>query len=260
MDEISARFRASGFVHLPGFWTTAEIDDLRREIDAAAACREGSSSIDDGAMTFYSLLFPLRPALRRFISDQRLLDVLSPIAGPDLWVRWDQAVAKRPGAPTFPWHQDNGYSRLHVQHIQVWVALTDAGPDDGGLWVAPGSHDERRTHHAEGPHVAVDEIPAHGIPIVAETGDLVVFSSRLVHRTTPNESDRDRWTYVIEYLECGHFDPYVHPPYLQVSREGRTDLQTVNWPPGRRSPREQLRYLPDRIHIRRTEGSWRRGL
>lgn len=45
-------------------------------------------------------------------------------AGPDTWIRWDQAVWKRPGAPEFPMHQDNGYSGLAEPHLQLWVALT----------------------------------------------------------------------------------------------------------------------------------------
>ena len=249
-----------GYVHLPGFFTHEEVGALRAAIEEAGRPRAGTSSIDDGAMTFLSLLFPSSPELQAFISDQRLLDVVCPALDDDVWVRWDQAVIKGDGAPTFPWHQDNGYSLLHDEHLQVWVALTAAGPDDGGLWVVPGSHRTARPHRSEGPHVVVEEAPGDGVPIVADPGDLVVFSSRLLHRTTPNVSGRDRWTYVVEYLPVNAFDPFLAPPYFVASSGGSSRPRFTRWLPGRRSVRQQVAYLPERLRVRRREGTWRRGI
>ncbi len=253
-------FARDGFVERPGFFSPAEVADLRRHIDEAGAQRAGTSSLDDGGLTFLSLLFPLSAALQAFVAQPRLVDLVCPLAGGDVWVRWDQAVAKRAGAPTFPWHQDNGYSLLRSEHLQVWVALTDAGPDDGGLWVVPGSHRRDLSHHHVGAHVEVDDEPGDGVAVTAAAGDVVVFSSRLVHRTTPNRSGRDRWTYVIEYLGVDRFDPFVTPPYFVASAGGRSAPRFTAWTPGRRSLRQQLAYVPERLRVRRREGTWRRGL
>jgi hypothetical protein len=255
-----AAFARDGYLHLPGWFSPAEIEALRADIDRAAGERAGQSSLDDGAMTFYSLLFPLSADLQAFVGQDRLVEAACHVLDDDVWVRWDQAVVKRAGAPTFPWHQDNGYSRLRAEHLQAWVALTDAGPDDGGLWVAPGSHRRDLTHHRRGAHVEVDDEPAEERAVVAGIGDLVLFSSRLVHRTTPNESGRDRWTYVIEYLGVHSFDPFLAPPYF-VASQGRSPRPRFRrWIPGRRSVRQQLAYLPDRVRVRREEGSWHRGM
>jgi ectoine hydroxylase-related dioxygenase (phytanoyl-CoA dioxygenase family) len=108
--------------------------------------------------------------------------------------------------------------------------------------------------------VEVDDEPGHGTPVVADAGDLVVFSSRMVHRTTPNTSGRDRWTYVIEYLGVHQHDPFFAPPYFVASRDRSPDPRFTRWTPGRRSPRQQLAYLPTRLRVRRTEGAWHRGL
>jgi ectoine hydroxylase-related dioxygenase (phytanoyl-CoA dioxygenase family) len=253
-------FARQGFVHLPGFFAPAEVDDLRSAIEEAGRRREGASSLDDGGMTFYSLLFPLSPALQAFVSQPALLDLVCPLVDDDVWVRWDQAVVKRAGAPTFPWHQDNGYSLLRAEHLQAWVALTDAGADDGGLWVVPGSHATSLSHHHRGAHVAVDEEPSGGHAVDATAGDLILFSSRLVHRTTPNTSGRDRWTYVVEYLGVHQHDPFLAPPYFVASRDRQPAPHFTRWTPGRRSARQQLAYLPRRVQVRRAEGAWRRGL
>ena len=253
-------FARDGYVHLPGFLGPDEVAGLRSAIEAAGREREGASSLDDGAMTFYSLLFPLSAELQAFVTQPRLVDLVCPLLDDDAWVRWDQAVVKRAGAPTFPWHQDNGYSLLRAEHVQAWVALTDAGAEDGGLWVVPGSHTRDLTHHHRGAHVAVDDEPTDGIAVEARAGDLILFSSRLVHRTTPNTSGRDRWTYVIEYLGVHDLDPFLAPPYLVATRDRASAPRFTHWTPGRRSPRQQLAYLPRRLHVRRTEGAWRRGL
>jgi len=253
-------FTRDGYLHLPAFFTAAEVTHLRDAIDAAAALRAGTSSLDDGAMTFYSLLFPLSDALQHFVSQARLVDAACTLLDDDVWVRWDQAVAKRDGAPTFPWHQDNGYSLLRAEHLQAWVALTDAGPDDGGLWVAPGSHRRRHRHHRAGAHVEVDEVPDAEVAVEARRGDLVLFSSRMVHRTTPNRSGRDRWTYVIEYLGVRSMDPFLTPPHFVVSRDRQPAPHFTRRLPGNRSLRQQVRYLPDRIRVRRREGTWHRGM
>ncbi len=260
MDAISSAFTTEGFVHLPGFFSPAEVGALRHDIEEAGRLREGSSSLDDGAMTFYSLLFPLSVELQAFVAQPRLLDLVCPLVDDDVWVRWDQAVVKRSGAPTFPWHQDNGYSLLRAEHVQVWVALTDAGPEDGGLWVAPGSHRARLGHHRSGAHVEVDESPTSEVAIDAAAGDLIVFSSRMVHRTTPNTSGRDRWTYVVEYLGVHQHDPFFPPPYFVASEDRRPQPRFTRWTPGRRSVRQQVAYLPARVRVRRTEGAWHRGL
>jgi hypothetical protein len=253
-------FARDGFVHLPGAFSPGQVASLRAEIESTGARREGASSLDDGAMTFYSLLFPLSPALQAFVSQTSLLDLVCPLVDDDVWVRWDQAVVKRSGAPTFPWHQDNGYSLLRDEHVQAWVALTDAGPDDGGLWVLPGSHHATRVHHVVGHHVEVDDLPTDGVPVAAAAGDLVLFSSRLLHSTTPNRSGRDRWAYVIEYLGVHAFDPFLAPPYFVVSRNRQRDPRYERWIPGRRSPRQQLAYLPARFRVRHAEGTWHRGM
>ena len=254
------RFAEEGYVHLPGFFAPDALDHLLRTLRTVGRARAGLSGLDEGGMTFHSLLFPLDTELQSFIADQRLIDALRPLLGDDLWVRWDQAVAKAPGAPTFPWHQDNAYSLLLDPHVQAWIALTDAGPDDGGLWLAPGSHRRPRGHHWTGGHVEVDEPPGEEVPLEARRGDLVLFSSRLLHRTTPNRADAERWVYVIEYMSARHHDPFVEPPYFQVARHGRSRPRWRRWPRARRSVRNQVRYLPRRLAVRRREGRWRRGL
>ena len=91
--------------------------------------------LDKGNLNFHALLMHCSEKIRAFISQAKIIDLLSPLAGPDIWVRWDQAVEKQRGAGTFPWHQDNQYSYLKDQHYQFWISMTSMTADNGGLWV-----------------------------------------------------------------------------------------------------------------------------
>jgi ectoine hydroxylase-related dioxygenase (phytanoyl-CoA dioxygenase family) len=194
-------------------------------------------------MVFYSGLFFHSQAIQEFISQPRVVELLVPIIGPDFWVRWDQAVAKHPGADTFAWHQDNGYSLLHDGYYQLWVALSDMTLDNGGLWLDPGSHRRLLPHRTIGSHRVHDGTPQHPVFVGAQAGDVVVFSSLLLHSTTPNTTQQARWAYVVEYMSIHHFDPGAEPPYLEVARAGKPAPRFVDSFEGRRDPLNRLKYL-----------------
>jgi ectoine hydroxylase-related dioxygenase (phytanoyl-CoA dioxygenase family) len=164
--------------------------------------------------------------VRNFIAQQRLIDFLAPIAGPDIWVRWDQSVTKPAGAVEFRWHQDNAYNKLRTEHFQVWVALTESHKQNGGLWLSPGSHRRGLL-----PHRSIDgqkEVCAdvgERVCIDASAGDLVVFSSLMLHSTGTNEAETKRVAFVAEFMPLQHYDYAVDGPYFVVAKNGRSVAQ-----------------------------------
>ena len=180
--------------------------------------------------------------LRAFISQQKIIDFLKDFAGPDIWVRWDQAVEKKPGADTFAWHQDNQYSGLKDQHFQLWISLTSMTADNGGLWVVPGSHKGMLKFEKEGNHVAYKGDVSQAIFISAEPGDVVLFSSYLLHSTTPNITQTSRWAYVVEYMQMSKIDPYLDTPRLVVAKNGVSDLHYLDRIPSEAFYRNRFKY------------------
>ena len=168
------------------------------------------SELNKGGLTFKHNLLQQSPFLQGFISQQKVIDFMSPVIGPDIWVRWDQAIAKVPGAPEFPWHQDNGYNKLRQGHFQLWVAMTEINNQTGLLWLQPGSHRRGVMNHSlEGTHQVCEGEPAGAVAIEAEPGDAILFSSLLLHRTSPNVGTKPRWAYVVEYMSLDQYDPYI---------------------------------------------------
>lgn len=231
-DSVT-RFQHDGYLLLRGFLDATAVAELRAAIESAPERTPGENPLSLATMRFASNLFYASEPLQRFLASPAVVDVVTTLLGPDAWARWDQAVWKGPDAPTFPWHQDNGYTELPTMHLQLWVALTHMNPDNGGLLLAPGGHRRPAAHRLVGNHVEMDD-PDVVAAVDAAAGDVIVFSSYLPHATTPNSTGTDRLAYVAEFLPLEAPDRSVEAPHFVVARGGRpapafVDL-SVGWP------------------------------
>lgn len=220
IDVERATLAEDGFAVHREVFGAAEMAHVIDLIEAADAVNPHHDQLNAGTMRFASNLLPCSTDLQAWVTQPVLLDLVCARLGPDVWIRWDQAVAKGPGAPLFPFHQDNGYSQVDFEHLQVWIGLSAADADNGGLWLVPGSHRRPWTHENVDGVVHVLEPTDDAICIPAEVGDVVLFSSHTVHATLPNVTDRLRWAYVVEYVSLDHADPHLSPPYFVAARGG----------------------------------------
>jgi ectoine hydroxylase-related dioxygenase (phytanoyl-CoA dioxygenase family) len=242
-------FRERGFTVARGFFSKAEVASVLAEVEQRMSHEDTQDQLTDGGLVFTSNVFRQSRVVQAFLTQQRLIDFLEPIAGGDLWVRWDQAVSKRPGAGEFRWHQDNGYNRLRTEHFQCWIALTETRNQNGALWLAPGSHRRGLLPHerVSGAQIEVRAEVGETLCIDATAGDMVVFSSLMLHRTGPNEADSTRVAYVAEYMPLSDYDHDVKGPYFIAATGGRSDPRFVRRPPGALSLRNQLLYAGPRL-------------
>lgn len=225
-EKLAHRYRRDGFVHIEGFCSPEEVGRLRTAIEDAPERDPEPNPLTLDSMRFASNLLYGSPVLQEFLGSDRVVALASTLRGPDLWVRWDQAVWKGPGAPAFPWHQDNGYTELGAEHLQMWIALTPMRADNGGLAVWPRGHRRLLNHRWIGNHVVTDPEEIEGsaaVDVTAQAGDLVVFSSFLPHTTHPNTTDEIRLAYVAEFLPLSEPDRTVRPPHFIACRHGRPE-------------------------------------
>ena len=243
-------FDQNGFVLAKGMFSPEEMRDFIAEVQSYEGRSGRPEPNSKGSMQFHSELFRKSEPIRRFVSQQKLIDFLKPIAGPDLWVRWDQAVAKGPQSGVFAWHTDSGYDRLPQPHFEIWIALTEMRKNNGGLWVVPGSHKVRQRHRFINSHmVAVDSdrydaVDSGKVFIEADAGDVVIFSSLLLHKTYENTTDRARWSYVAEVMKLGDFDPTIKPPYFVLARYGQSACELADSLDCARDPVQIVKTLP----------------
>jgi ectoine hydroxylase-related dioxygenase (phytanoyl-CoA dioxygenase family) len=155
------------------------------------------------------------PVFGVFARDERLLDVMCGLLGPDVDCFLSQFIFKNPSAIGQPWHQDSLYFPFEpANQVGVWLAVTDATPTNGPLSVLPGSHREpvhehvpdRRPDANLGYTEIVDMDLSSATPVLMTAGDLLVFDSHLMHRSTDNESTGARAAMVYHYAQAGTID------------------------------------------------------
>ena len=174
---------------------------------------------------------------RDFCRDPAVLALVTPILGGDLDCFLSQFIFKHPGALGQPWHQDAWYFPFdRGPQVGLWLAVSESTLDNGPLWVLPGSHLEpvhevvpdRRVHAAFGYFEIVDHDFTGAVPVLMQPGDLLVFHSHLMHRSTDNESDAERAAMVFHYAEADTVDGseekfgFVPPnvDWMAVCRDG----------------------------------------
>jgi hypothetical protein len=252
--DVAARvrqFERDGFVVSRGLFSADEMRDFIAECHSfEGKAKDRAEPNSRGSMQFYSELFRKSELIRRFITQRALIDFVAPIAGPDLWVRWDQAVAKGPDSGVFAWHTDTGYDLLPQPHFEVWIALSESRADNGGLFVVPGSHKQRQRHRRVDNHMVAldseryDAADSGKVVVEAEAGDVILFSSLLLHKTYENTTTKSRWAYVAEMLKLGDFDPTITPPYFVAARNGEPACEFVESLACARDPVQIVKTLP----------------
>lgn len=191
-----------------------------------------------------------RPTFRDFLEREPVTEILCDRLGPDVDCFLSQFIFKNPGAWGQPWHQDSYYFPFEPARpvIGLWLAVTAATLDNGCLHVLPGSHTEPIHEHVPDPRPGVNfgyvEIVDHDMsaaePVLMDPGDLLVFDSHLMHRSTDNLSTDLRAAMVFHLARAGTADlteqiqgaPSTVNDWMPLLREGRPGLT-----PGSAGPR-----------------------
>lgn len=217
-SQWHANFKRDGFLFVKGFFDTQTFAELSESLVAACSLKVEQSNLNSDGLTFYSNLFRLIEELPKLLAHDKLSSLMETLSGSANWVRWDQMITKSPNGVEFPWHRDNAYNKLKKEHFQLWIPTTEMNAQNGGLWVIPGSHQWAKVEHRKvGTHwlAEVDDNDAHCIE--AQPRDILVFSSRLFHKTKVNTTPFDRTAYVVEFMKQSDFDPGIEAPFLFIN-------------------------------------------
>ena len=91
------------------------------------------------------------------------------------------------------------------QSCGIWLAIDDADEENGCLWVVPETHNGQIYDHVEPAgeynqnefREVLEARDMEEVPVPLKSGSALFFDGRLLHRSGPNLSDRDRACYVI---------------------------------------------------------------
>ena len=156
----------------------------------------------------------------QFAVSRAVTDLVAALVGSDdVDTFLSQFIFKNAGAWGQPWHQDAYYFPFDPPRpvIGVWLAVTEATLENGCLHVLPGSHVEpvhahvadRRPNANYGYVEIVDHDTTNAKAVLMEPGDLLLFDSHLMHRSTDNVTARPRAAMVYHYACAGTRDRTV---------------------------------------------------
>ena len=223
-DAQLQEFDTHGFVRLPGFADLETCEHMLQRVIEIARGEDATGIVlpeanlvghDGRPEELVSKIFKLHRhgVFADFASSRAVTDLAAQLVAPDLDCFLSQFIFKNPGAWGQPWHQDSFYFPFEPARpiVGVWLAVTAATLENGCLHVLPGSHREPVHEHIAdrrlGANYGYVEIVDHdmsaSIPVLMDPGDLLLFDSHLMHRSTDNVSDGIRAAMVYHYTATG---------------------------------------------------------
>jgi len=233
LDGVHERsWDSDGFFRIDGFAEAAVghamldgvVDIVRRaaagdDVSPALVAPEAQAGLAGTAPEdLVSKVFRLhrKPAFRDFLAAHEVAGLLTALLGPDVDCFLSQFIFKNPGAWGQPWHQDSYYFPFEPARpvVGLWLAVTEATLANGCLHVLAGSQREPVHEHIPdrrpGANYGYVEIVDHDMgaarPVLMSPGDLLVFDSHLMHRSSDNESDGIRAAMVFHCCRAGTLD------------------------------------------------------
>jgi hypothetical protein len=205
--EIDA-FQRDGFLAPVDALTQAEARGLRDQLEAfERTLPPGPVAARDRRKLHVRL-----PWARALVEDPRILDIMTPLLGPDILVFTSTFFIKEAQTDAITaWHQDATFFGLEpYEHVTAWVALSEASIEAGCMEFILGSHRWGQLRH--GPDVVPGAINA-GAQSIGETidtrrtafaplrtGQLSLHHTLVVHDSAPNRSADRRIGLGISYI------------------------------------------------------------
>lgn len=210
-------FQREGYAILPHYMPHNVLAAVRAECADEIALRDAdmeAKGVTVDGITHYKRRYFLpnsyvrRPILRRWIFSPEMAAVVRATLGDTAQLFLDQFVVKGcDSGSKFGWHQDSGYVAFpHREYLTCWIALDDMSEANGTISILPYSRAGADPRQVK-PHLREDGTndmigyrgTDPGLPVVVPAGTLVMFSSRLFHRSGANHTPALRHAWLIQY-------------------------------------------------------------
>jgi hypothetical protein len=188
------------------------------------------------------------PAVLNAFVNEKLLDVVEELIGPEIYSNPVQHVRIKPPEKYLPkneqglpvigptvWHQDHGVVTEEADDTNVvttWFSLTDTPVEAGSLRFVPGSYrsvlvllTHCEDYEGNDPALRGRQIPQRlfdyedAIPMPTKRGDVIFLHKQVVHGSLSNVSERIRWSFDLRYNLIGQSTGRdVFPGFVARSR------------------------------------------
>jgi len=188
-ERVAETFWQDGIVALHGFYDSADVAEVARELDATVATDPDRPF---GGGPGYAERFDTKvqvwsandqPTCRSLMADERLAAITEAICGPGYQTPAALGIFSTPHGCGQGWHQDSGSEELGDYEVNRILFPKDVMVEQGRLVCVAGSHLRGRLP-AGGNHE-----PIEGEQTFAPTSNTVVLMhTRCYHRVEPNST------------------------------------------------------------------------
>ena len=186
-------------------------------------CDRFMTIFDEVAVEGYPAILNLdqsEPEIRQLMKQPEIVSRVEQLQGTEVVGLMSQMLFKKAGSryAVQAWHphQDNSYPQAEYgAYVTTNVFFEDADPDNGGMYIYPGSQREgflpfefMKSYREDGgtnPGNIV-EVPEKysKVDLKVKKGDMLVLNSCVIHGSYPNESpDRSRPLFSVSYIKKG---------------------------------------------------------
>lgn len=240
-EDLVARYRRDGYLHVPRVLDAAEIAEFLAEAEAQLD-RQATVSWDaeDGKVMDW-VVEPERVSepMRRLALHPGITGIAERLAGRALRLYKSELLRKAiSGSAPTPLHTDDPAFPIEAEPVTLtaWVALVDVPVERGCMTFVPGTHrwPDGTPPSFEDPFEAQPEArwwPQVTVPIRA--GDCTFHHSRLIHRAGANNTDVARISLATVYMDAeAVYRPQPGVPYYDPTpdREPGQPLDSDRYP------------------------------
>ena len=202
-EEQVARWRHNGFLAPFPLLSAEEVQ----------ACRDGVQRFEEWLggrinampeMKWRTMPYLILPWAAKLAREQRILDVVEDVLGPDILIYTSTFFIKEPHSPTIAaWHQDSTYFGLKPKEaVTVWIALTEASKAAGCMEALSFNGEPRQLRHASrvvehsvnrASQMIVEPLDdSHPVAMPLAAGYFSIHHGLCPHRSGPNNADHRR--------------------------------------------------------------------
>jgi ectoine hydroxylase-related dioxygenase (phytanoyl-CoA dioxygenase family) len=217
INRLAENFRENGFVIVPKFLSTSQLDELDRELDRylrdvlpeVPRTHKIYESGWSGPLKHISRMELYDDYFREFLDSQPNRPILEACLETALEPITSELFFKPPkvGGPAL-YHQDNAYFTFKPPHgLVVWIALDDVTIENGAVHYSRGSHRLGDIQHEETGVILFGKALAQPpdpktypeTPAVMKRGDASIHHFLTAHRSGPNRTEHGRRGFVLDF-------------------------------------------------------------
>ena len=208
--DLGKQFFDDGYLLPVDIYSPEEAQAFRDELEDLETRLGDIKTGNKNQLNYPHLLFRFA---NEICHNQKLLDVVESIIGPDILVWNSTFFIKEPQTETYvSWHQDMKYWGLNDTDGQVsaWIALNPVSQANGCMQFLPKTHLGEMVDHNDtfsednfltrGQEAEFDYNPDDILHVELDPGQASFHHGKLLHASPPNRSDDRRIGYAIQFI------------------------------------------------------------